>query len=115
MLDTVGDYIAEARVLLQDTNNAAYRTPDTELKAALGLGVLEIRRMRPDLLVFGAMPAITSATLDNVPVTLDAQFRLALLYFVVGQVGLKDEEEGAESRASGFMRSFVSKLLSVGA
>lgn len=114
MLDTVGDFVAEARVLLQD-QTLPYRTEDTELKQALGMGILETRRLRPDLFVFTALPDIKSASPDNTPIGVEAQFRLPLLYFVVGQVGLKDEEEGAEARASGFMRSFVAKMLSVAA
>lgn len=115
MLDTVGDYIAEARVLLQDTVATSYRNPDTEIKSAIGLGILEMRRLRPDLFVFGTTPNIKSDTPNATAIGVEEPHRLSLLYFTVGQVGLKDEEEGAEARSGSFMRSFVAKLLSVAA
>jgi hypothetical protein len=115
MLDTVGDYLTEARVLLQD-QTAPHRYPDTELKSALGMGIYETRRMRPDLFVFaGSTPDISSSSDDDDPVPVDEQYRLALVYFVVGQMGLRDEEEAAEARAAGYQRLFVAKLLSVAA
>lgn len=112
MLDTVSGYIAEARVLLQD-EVAPYRNSDNAIKQALGLGVLEIKRIRPDAFAFQTVPDISSASAPDDPVAVPDTMRLALLYFVVGQVGIKDDEEGAESRAAGFQRAFVGKLLSV--
>jgi hypothetical protein len=112
VLDTVGDYVSEARVLLQDTMEP-YRTPSTELKTAIGLGILEMRRLRPDLFTFTALPAISSISADNMAVAVEPTHRLPLLYFIVGHVGLKDEEEGAEGRANGFLGAFRKSMLSL--
>jgi hypothetical protein len=114
MLDTVRDYIEEARTLLQD-EVPPYRYRDDQLKAALGMGIYEMRRMRPDLFVFATLPNISPSTSLNADVEVEEQFRLALVYWIVGQAGMRDEEEAAEARATGYQRLFVGKLLSVAA
>ena len=47
-LETVGQYLEEARRLLQD-EIAPYRYPDDDLIDALNIGLLEARRLRADL------------------------------------------------------------------
>jgi hypothetical protein len=116
VLNTVADYIAQARTILQDTTASAYRYSDNDLKEALGLAIYETRRIRPDLFLghnTTTVPDIDSATTTNTPVTMDRQYRVALVHFMVGHVGKRDEEE-ASDRAGAFLNAYRTQLLSVG-
>ncbi len=113
-LDTVADYITDARVLLQDTI-APYRYSDSELVENLNLGLLEMRRLRPDILMSlfrTGVPKYSSAAL-TANVAVDAQYRMSLLYYVCGQAQLRDEEPTQDSRASVFLNKFLTQLLSI--
>lgn len=111
-LDTVADYVRDARVLLQDTV-ATYRFADSELVEALNLGLLEIRRLRPELMrgYFNtAIPTFTSANM-TAAVPLDYQYRVALLYYVCGNAQLRDDENTQDQRATIFLNKFTSQML----
>jgi hypothetical protein len=41
------------------------------------------------------------------------QFRSALLYYVMGQVQIRDDEEVTDARASQFLNKFAAQLLTV--
>jgi hypothetical protein len=114
-LDTVGDYIVDARRLLQD-RVAPYRYPDEDLVAALNSGILEARRLRPDLSLnanrTNTYPLYTFLTPTD-PVAFDPQFRVALVYYIVGRCALSDEENNEDQRATVFMNKFTSQLLTV--
>lgn len=112
-LDTVADYISEARTLLQDTT-VEYRYADDDIVGGMNLGFLEARRLRSDL--FLAAPATIpsySAASPATAVAMDVQYRTALLYYAVGQVTLQDQEEAQDQRAAMYMNMFVAKLMSV--
>jgi hypothetical protein len=124
-LDTVGKIIGYARVLLQDTL-VPYRYPDADLINALNAGLLDARRLRPDLFLYtpNDVPFYTAdndmlgipenpplpTVLDEV-VTIDQQYRMALVYFVAGQAQLRDEEEVTDARAAAFTTKFMSMLI----
>jgi hypothetical protein len=111
-LDTVQDYVALARTLLQD-KEIPYRYPDEDMALGLSLGILEARRLRPDLF----LPSFTLESFtvsDATPVNIDPQYRVALLYYVVGHVQLRDQEDTQDARANAFLGSFASKLTTVG-
>lgn len=115
-LNTVADYIADARVLLQD-QAAPYRYQDTELVENLNLGLTEIRRLRPDLLfsyLDTTVPSF-SAYSQTTTVPMDVQYRITLLYYICGQAQLRDEETTQDARATAFLQKFVSQLLTIGA
>lgn len=111
-LATVGDYINDARVLLQDLISP-YRYTDAELMQNINRGLLEIRRLRPDLMItnFGGDIPAYSASGDTV--VLDQQYRVALLYYVCGQAQLRDEENVQDARATVFINKFTSQMLSI--
>ena len=96
-LETVGQYLEEARRLLQD-EIVPYRYPDDDLVDALNIGLMEARRLRADLFLplfelpwFD--PTKTAPTPDlTVPVTLDPMYRSALVYYIVGRMQLRDDE-----------------------
>lgn len=115
-LDTVADYLADARVLLQDTVED-YRYSNAELVENLNLGLLEMRRLRPDLMIAtfgGSIPKYSASSLSTA-VKCDVQYRMALLYYVCGQAQLRDDEATQDSRASVFLNKFLSQMLTIGA
>jgi hypothetical protein len=115
-LDTITDYLAEARILLQD-ERVPVRYKDSELISALNIAMMEARRLRPDILL-GASPgslAVPEIGATDPMASIDIQFRTPLLYFVVGHAFERDEEEGASQRAMSYKQRFATSLLAVGA
>lgn len=112
-LTTVDDYVAEARRLLQD-EVSPYRYSDTSLVEALNVGLLEARRLRPDLFLGRATAVPTHGyVLVGTTVNLDQQYRPALVYYMAGRVSARDDETSQESRASAFLGKFTAQLLQV--
>ena len=113
-LATVQEYLNEARVLLQDTR-VPYRYSDASLVSELNLGILETRKMRPDLFVKyyrTEYPTFSASALgDAVPFELI--YRSALVYYIVGKAGLRDEEENEDTRAGKFLAKHARQLLTV--
>lgn len=115
-LDTVQDYVTDARVLLQDTV-ADYRYSDAEIVENLNLGLLEMRKLRPDLMIAtfgGSIPKYSASSLSTA-VACDPQYRMSLLYYVCGMTQLRDDEATTDSRATIFLNKFVSQMLTIGA
>lgn len=109
-LDTVQDYIDRARVLLQD-GNSPYRHSDDEFTQALNAAVLESRRIRPDMWVETADTALPYFTaVGNDTTAIDPQYRMAFLYYIIGHIQAKDEEDTQDARAASFLERFVSQL-----
>lgn len=106
-LDTVENYVDAARVLLQDTVEE-FRYPDADLLLALNLSVIEARRIRPDLFFGTTAPSFSAVNSDAVSV--DQQYRTAILYYIVGWAQLRDEEDTQDARAVGFLNRFTSLL-----
>lgn len=111
-LDTVEDYISDARVLLLD-QVAPYRYDDPSLITALNVTLLEARRLRADLFVFndrqgGRVPHY--ATNDNTKVPIEEQFRLGILHGVVGHAIERDQEDVQDARAVSFL-NIMSNIL----
>lgn len=115
-LDTVQDYIDRARVLLLDTVEP-YRYENADLVEALNMGVLEARRLRPDLFksyFSGSLPDYNVANL-NAAVDIDPQYRVSFVYYICGQAQLRDDENVQDSRAVTFLNKFTSQLLTIAA
>lgn len=113
-LDTVQDYVDQARVLLQDEVEP-YRYTTASIVQALDMGLMEARRIRPDLFlsVFrGTFPSYAAGA-TTVPVAVDIQYRMALLYYVCGLVQLRDDEATTDSRSALFLQKFVGQMLTV--
>lgn len=112
-LDTVGDYIAQARVILLDVLDGPYRYADQDMADYIGQAILEIRKLRPDLSAayFRApFPVFTMPTDETTPVSLDPMYRNAVLYYVIGKCQLRDDENNQDTRAATFLNKFVSQL-----
>jgi hypothetical protein len=113
-LNTVADYVVETRRILQDTV-VPYRYSDANLCSALNMGLLEARRLRPDLfLATGLRSEVPSfSTVGTTLVPVDPQYRAAFVYYMAGQTQLMDEETTQDARASVFLNKFVSQLLTL--
>lgn len=107
VLNTVEDYVNEARVLLQD-KLVPYRYADDELVAGLNLALTQVHKLRRDL--FLKYETTPSYVMSASEVDIDETYRYAVLYFVCGHAQLRDEEETTDTRASAFLTAFTSKL-----
>jgi len=114
-LGTVGQVLAESRVLLQD-QFTPYRYPDKDIVEGINIALAEVRRLRPDLL----LPAFTipyfdtSGTIDATkPIGLDSMYRSSLVYYVVGRMQLRDDENTTDARAASLLNKFVSQMTQI--
>jgi hypothetical protein len=112
-LNTVADYMADARTLLQDTI-PPYRYDDPSLLTALNLTLLEARRLRSDLFVFNlrVMGQTQSFTaVDETYVEMEPQFRLAILHGICAHALERDQEDVQDLRSSSYMALFTAGLV----
>ena len=112
-LNTVADYMADARTLLQDTI-PPYRYDDPSLLTALNLTLLEARRLRSDLFVFnlrvrGQTQSFTAV--DETYVEMEPQFRLAILHGICAHALERDQEDVQDVRSSSYMALFTAGLV----
>ncbi len=113
-LDTVQDFIDRARVLLLD-QEVPYRYPTVDLVESLNEGILEARRLRPDLLKAyfrSTLPDFNTGALSEA-VPIDPQYKVAFVYYVCGQAQLRDEENTQDSRAAAFLNKFVAQMTTI--
>lgn len=107
-LNTVADYISDARTLLQD-KITPYRYEDSSLLVALNVTLLEARRLRGDLFVFNLRAegqAQSFVTVDDTFVDMEPQFRVGILYGLCAHTLMRDQEETEDVRAQSFTANF---------
>lgn len=114
-LETITDYINDARTILQDIA-APFRYDDPSLVVAMNVALLEGRRMRPDLFVYhklitGQKGVQSFSANDNSRVYIEEQFRLAFLYGLLGHALTRDQEDIQDERAATFFGIFSSLLI----
>lgn len=113
-LDTIDDYIDDARILLQDTISP-YRYDDPSLVIAMNVTLLEGRRLRPDLFVYnklcGPTGVQTFQAKDGTKLFMEEQFRLAFLHGMVGHALERDQEDIQDQRAAAFLAIFTTLLV----
>jgi hypothetical protein len=108
-LETVADYLQDARILLQDVI-PPYRYDDFSLLMAFNITLLEARRFRADLFVYnqncrhGQVPFYSAVDAERVPIELS--FRPPLVYGLVGHALARDQDDYQDSRASSFLNIF---------
>jgi hypothetical protein len=110
--NTVADYVADARTLLQD-KISPYRYDDPSMLTALNAALLEARRIKPDLFVYNAEAdgQVQSFTeVDETYVDIEPQFRLALLHGLCGHALERDQEDYQDQRATAFLALFTQGL-----
>lgn len=118
-LETVTDYVNDARILLQDTISP-YRYEDTELAAALSITLDDTRRLRPDLFLgdgtttlFADMPSYTAV--DSTVVPIENGFRNAILMGMIAHAIARDQEDVQDARAGVFLKMWRDKLVTTDA
>lgn len=107
-LTSVQDYIDDVRVLLLDRTQP-YRYTDVQLLAALNIALMEVRRVRADLIRKNDIPYYT--IVSDEPVPLEPQFRMAVAYLLAAHALQKDEEDVQDVRANTFMQMGHDMLL----
>ncbi len=121
-LETVSDYIAETRTLLQDTV-PPYRYDDPSLVQSLNNCFHEISRLRPDILLEAKyllrmprnqspapLPVPSFTENDSTRVLMPPQYRMSIIYFLCGNSQLRDAEDTQDSRAAGFLAKFTAQM-----
>jgi hypothetical protein len=116
-LETVGQYLEEARRILQD-EVVPYRYQDDDLVDALNIGLMEARRLRADLfLPLFDLPWVNPVgpIEMNTPILIDPMYRSSLVYYVCGRAQLRDDEPTTDQRAAALITKFTAQLLSINA
>lgn len=110
---TVGDVIHQARVLLQDMDAGSYRYSEAEIYQALNAGLLEARRVRPELYRdrMSVVPQYDPGDEAN-GLAFEPMYVPALIFYIVGWTQLRDSEEATDARATQFLQAFDKKLVS---
>jgi len=130
---TVGDYLKDVRTLLQDRIQP-YRYSTPSLVHGLNLTLLEVRRLRPDLMVdyLDTVPQYdwedAASTLnpgtdannddDDNPtwfntVPLEQQFRKAIVHGIAGYAMQRDQEDIEDERSTADVMTFENMLTEV--
>jgi hypothetical protein len=112
-LSTVAEYVTAARTLLSDTVEP-FRYSTADLVLGLSIALLEARRLRPDLFIgrYDDIPSFTVS--DATAVDFDEQYRMALVYYIIGHAQLRDAEDTQDARAAAFLNKFTSQLTVLG-
>jgi hypothetical protein len=112
-LNSVADYVADARTLLQDLI-PDYRYNEASMLTALNVALLEARRIKPELFVYnwevgGQVQSFKEV--DDTYVDIEPQFRLALLHGLCGHALERDQEDVQDTRATAFLALFTQGLV----
>jgi hypothetical protein len=114
-LETVDKYVAFVRELLQDEKDTPYRYSNASIVRALSIAMMEAKKIRPDLFInISTTQDFTTADITAQTVVVwNEMYRLALAYFTVGMMQLRDDEEVQDQRAAAFMSMATAKLTTV--
>lgn len=108
-MKTIADYVAAARILLQDTTPAP-RYPTTDFQLALDIALDEAFRIRPDFFINKPEVSLIGQPLTYEP-PIPRGYQSAFLYYICGHVQLRDEEETTDARSTAFLTKFTVQLL----
>jgi hypothetical protein len=111
--NTVADYVADARTLLQDLV-PDYRYDDPSMLTALNAAMLEARRIKPELFVYNWMvggQVQSFKAVDQTYVEIEPQFRLAIVHGMIGHALERDQEDYQDQRATAFLALFTQGLV----
>jgi hypothetical protein len=114
VLNGVGDYITDIRVILQDLI-PTYRYSDAQLIVALNLTFLDGRRLRPDLFISESWePYPTWTTNDialNTVIPMEDIFRQAFVFGASAHAVARDQEDIQDEKSVSLSNVFNSILL----
>jgi hypothetical protein len=111
--NSVADYVADARVILQDLV-PDYRYDDPSMLMALNAALIEARRIKPELFVYnldtgGQVQSFEA--IDDTYVEIETQFRLAIVHGIVAHALERDQEDYQDQRATAFLALFTQGLV----
>lgn len=118
MAITVANVISRARGLLQDEDIDVQRFSDQAFVDALNDGLLETRKLRPDMFRdnLGDVPQyVTSDIAAATVISYEQMYVPALVIYVAGRIQLRDDESNNDGRATVFLNAFVAKLVGAAA
>lgn len=105
--------------MLQDTRSSSYRNSDADLIRVLNLAMQDVQRLRPDAYITAdGSPDITVPTYvaadavdagEDFPI--DDMFATPVIYYVVGNIELADDEFTLEGRAAMLLQAYRALLL----
>jgi hypothetical protein len=115
-LTVVGDILDQVRTLLQDVDNSSgqYRYSTDSIVTALNQGMIDLFRMRPDIYLSQQfkVPTFSVAGLDVI-LGIEEQYVSPLVFYVVGLVQARDDEQTQDARAQAFLTTFKGAVLTV--
>lgn len=112
---TVGDVVTQIRGILQD--DSGERWPDTKVYQSLNMGMLEARRLRPDMFrgVLDNIPQYDPAADAGTFIYLEQQYVPALVIYTAGMLQAFDIEGVEDQRAAAMLSTFTAKMITGGA
>lgn len=108
---TIGQCIAEARAILQDTTTP-YRYEDADLYALFNSAMSEMRRLRPDLFLSTLLdtPALYTVASANTAFPVSETYWIAVVNYLIGRAELRDDQFNSDARASALLSAFKAQL-----
>jgi hypothetical protein len=108
---TVGDVVVQVRGILQDDDGERWLDP--KVYQTLNMGMIEARRLRPDLFrgQLDHVPQYDPVSDVNTPIGLDQQYIPALVLYTAGMLQAFDIEGVEDQRAAAMLSTFTNKML----
>ena len=110
-MSTISDAVTQVRQIVQD-NELPYRHTEAKLYAYFNSAINDTKRIRADLFIpnVGTVPPAYDELDGNLPFPLDLGYFTAVVDYVVGRVGLEDDEFANDGRAMYLQQLFMAKL-----
>lgn len=112
---TFQSIIDEARVLLNDEvmdESTVTRYTATQLLGYARQGLVEARRVRPDLFLSNLTGAFPTYTVDDT-VPMPEEYHVCLVDYMTHRAELRDDEFAVDGRASALYQKFKAGLMGV--
>lgn len=108
---TIGQCIAEARSILQDTATP-FRYADADLYGLFTSAMADTRRLRPDLFIATLLDPYADFAPDDSgeAFPISEAYWTAIVNYLVGRAELRDDEANADSRAAALISAFKAAL-----
>lgn len=113
---TYSDVIVRAREIVQDTDASSYRYSDQSMVNAVNDAILEVQRVRPDLLIgqdFDPNDILVADISTVLPI--ENIFFQSLVYMTAGYMMLRDNEFSLDQRAVNLLNKGLAQLITVAA
>lgn len=113
MARTVADVKLRVKSILKDKTDPL-RYPEADILNAINDGLVEARRVRPDLFLKQSKKFnVPVLTLDTNVLPIEDQFFNAIVYFTVGYLMLRDDEFSVDGFAAAMLGMAKAQLVAV--